>query len=366
MTLQSDFEEDDLLAIDGSHGEGGGQLLRTSLSLAAVTGQAVQLEKIRANRSNPGLAPQHLTAVWALAEICRAQVKGDHLRSTEVTFEPTTRPQSGEYSFDVAEAAEGGSAGSVTLLAQALLPALALAEGTSQLQLNGGTHVRWSPSFHYLDSVYLPQLKALGMDVEAELDSWGFYPAGGGRIQMEVVPAPPRSWQPLIIESRGALTAVEGAAVASNLPAHIAQRMTDRARNLLAELDVPYRVEPARISAQGKGAGIFLTAVYESLCAGFTGHGELGKPAEAVAEEACQRLLTHHRTGAAVDVHLADQLLLPLSMAAGVSRFETSEISSHFQTNVWVLRQLLPDLKIQWNEVHAGSFMVEVHGVGIV
>lgn len=329
-----------MIEIDGSQGEGGGQLLRTALSVAALTGRAVRIVNIRAGRSTPGLAPQHLTVVRALAAVCSAELEGAELRSSEVSFAPTAPPKADEYRFDVADAAANGSAGSVTLLAQALIPVLALAPGGSRLELLGGTHVRWSPSFEYFEGVYLPRLDQLGMEVECELAAPGFYPVGGGHLVLQIRGGGQARLRPLRIEERGDLRSVRGAAVASNLPSHIPQRMTDRSRNLLSDLDVPFRVTPRRLTGQGPGAALTLLAEYEGGTAGFTAYGERGKPSETVAEEACQALLQHHASGAPVDAHLADQLLLPLSLVPDMSTYVTVRSTGHLATSAHLLEEL--------------------------
>ena len=174
-----------MLHLDGSYGEGGGQILRTALSLSAWLGQPVRIDHLRAGRPKPGLRPQHLTAVRALAQITRAEVTGVELNSQELTFRPRA-PQAGHYLFDVAERA--GSAGSVTLIAQALLPPLLRAAGSSTLTLRGGTQVPWSPPAHYLFQVFLPALAQLGAEVKMTLERWGWYPRGGGEARWEIKP----------------------------------------------------------------------------------------------------------------------------------------------------------------------------------
>ncbi len=353
-----------MIEIDGSQGEGGGQVLRTVLSVAALTGRAVRIVDIRAGRSTPGLAPQHLTAVRALAAVCAAEVEGGQLRSTEILFAPTAPAQNGEYKFDVAEAAANGSAGSVTLLAQALIPVLALAPGGSRLDLHGGTHVRWSPSFEYLEGVFLPRLGQMGMEVESSLEATGFYPVGGGRLELHIGGGGQARLRPLQVEARGELVSVSGGAIACNLPSHIPQRMTDRSRNLLSDLDVPFRVAPRRLTGRGPGAAITLLAEYEGGTAGFTAYGERGKPSEAVAEEACQALLEHHTTGAPVDQQLADQLLLPLSLVPAASVYVAAKRTGHLTTNARVLEELLP-VEIDLRDREDGNVEVAVRGASL-
>jgi RNA 3'-terminal phosphate cyclase (ATP) len=335
-----------MLVINGAHGEGGGQILRTSLALAAILTQPIRIDHIRAGRKNPGLAAQHLTAVRAAATICNARLTGDKLESTQLTFEPQCSPLAGFHEFDVAEAREGGSAGAATLVLQTVLLPLALAQNTSTLTIKGGTHVPWSPSFHYLQNVYLPMVAGLGVQASAELLAWGWYPAGGGQIKVTIsgratlIPAQKRAmWQ-----ERGPLKQITGIAVASSLPAHIAQRMRNRATNLLKQAALPANIEPQRVRSVSPGAGIFLAAEYESGRAGFSALGKKGKPSEKVAEEAVNDLLAFHRGGAMLDSHLADQLILPLALSGLSGNFRVERLSQHTLTNIWVVQQFLGPL----------------------
>lgn len=375
--------------VDGAFGEGGGQVLRTSLSLSALTGRPTRIRRIRAGRRRPGLAPQHLTTVLALGEICGADISGATLRSTELTFRPG-RLRPGDHTFDVEGAAQGGSAGSMTLVFQALLLPLAFAGGRSRLTLRGGTHVPWSPPFDYLTGVFLPVVGRMGVGASTRLERAGFYPRGGGEIQAEVQPLaasrePLRDLRderpaavssrpslqrpfnpavpaltPLSIPARGALLGVEGRALACSLPAHVAQRMTDRARSVLGQAGIVARLSPARERGPGPGAGIFLVAEYEHAPAGFSALGERGKPSERVAEEACADLLAHHQTDASVDPHLADQLLLPAALARGRSEYRTSRITSHLLTNAYAIRRFLDArIAIDGVEGEAGTVVVD-------
>lgn len=329
----------DVLTLDGSHGEGGGQILRTALSLSTVTTRAFRLVNARAGRRNPGLLPQHLSAVRAAAAISGASVSGDRLGSTEIHFAPAYAPKSGSYAFDVAETAGRGSAGSVTLILQTIVVPLAMAEANSTIIIRGGTHVEWSPPFDDFANVYLPALRTMGFRVEAELRRWGWYPLGGGEVGCTIAGRPPpRAWlQPVNLLERGRLNRIGGRAVAASLPAHVPQRMADHARVALGDLNVPVDIEPQSVSAACAGAGIFLLAEYESLAAGFSAHGRRGKPAEVVADEAVAMLRQHHLSMAAVDLHLADQLLLPLSLAAGPSEFTVARPTGHLMTNAWTI-----------------------------
>lgn len=345
-----------MLVINGAHGEGGGQILRTSLSLATILKRPVQINNIRANRKNPGLAAQHLTAVKAAAVICEAHVIGDELGSTRLTFEPQSRPISGLYEFDVSEAREGGSAGAATLVLQTILLPLALAEGSSTVILKGGTHVAWSPSFHYLNEVYLPAVACLGIHAIAELKAWGWYPAGQGEIRVEIAgkpsadndEAPDNTVQWL---EPGELQQVAGVAVASSLPAHIAQRMSDHATRQLQKAGIPAAIDPKRVRSVSPGAGIFLTAEYTFNRAGFGAIGKKGKPAEYVAEDVVEALLAFHKSGAAIETHLADQLILPIAATGANVTFSAQSLSRHTMTNIWVVERFLgPVVTLNKNE----------------
>jgi RNA 3'-terminal phosphate cyclase (ATP) len=341
----------DVLTLDGSQGEGGGQILRTALSLSAVTARPFRLVNIRAGRRNPGLLPQHLSAVRAAATISGAVISGDQLGATELSFRPTHSPQSGSYVFDVAETAERGSAGSVTLILQTLLVPLALAGAPSTLVLRGGTHVEWSPPFDDLVNSYFPILRRMGFRVDAELNRWGWYPIGQGEVVCKIASEQGQQGsarpQPIELLTRGFLRRIAGRAVAANLPAHISQRMADRARASLLNLDVPVDIQPQRVTSTCPGAGIFLVAEYDALAASFSAYGRLGKPAEAVADQAVTALREYHASDTAVELHLADQLLLPLALATGVSTFTTARSTGHLATNAWTIGQFgIADISI--------------------
>ncbi|GAB4434684.1 MAG: RNA 3'-terminal phosphate cyclase [Anaerolineae bacterium] len=334
-----------MLIINGAYGEGGGQILRTSLALAAILQQPIRLENIRARRKNPGLAAQHLASVRAAALICEASVSGDALGSTSLTFEPQSDPIPGLYEFDVSEARQGGSAGAATLVLQTVLLPLTLAGGPSTVTVKGGTHVPWSPPFHYLRDVFLPTIRPLGFQATLELLAWGWYPAGQGEIRA-TIPGRDKTDESsktlsAVAEARGALKHIHGVAVASSLPAHIAQRIRNRAANLLDEARLPHAIEPQRVRSVSPGAGIFLAVEYESGWAGFSALGELGKPSEQVAQEAVEALLAFHHSGARLDEHLADQLILPLALSGQSVTLSMEKISEHTRTNLWVVEQFL-------------------------
>jgi len=352
----------DPLILDGSHGEGGGQILRTSLTFAAITGRAIRVERIRAGRPKPGLAPQHLTAVRAAASLCRATTTGDETGSTALDFAPRTAVAPDTYAFDVAAASKGGSAGATSLVLQTVLLPLALTEGRSQLSIKGGTHMAWSPPFDYVRDIWLPALAKLGIEATIELRTSGWFPIGQGEVAATITglgAAWRRRLKPLILCERGPLHRITGRALAADLPEHIPQRMADRATALLDRLGVPLAIMPQVVSAACAGAGLFLTAEYEHIRCGFSAIGVRGKPAEEVAEEAVQALLAHRTAGAALDQHLADQIVVPLALAAGRSKISVERISRHLETNAWVIERF-GLARVHLEQTSAGSGLITV------
>jgi RNA 3'-terminal phosphate cyclase (ATP) len=350
----------EILIIDGSYGEGGGQVLRTALSLSVLLTRPVRLVNIRSRRSKPGLQAQHLTGVRAAARICDADVEGARLGSQELTFVPRTAPQPGTYTFDVAEARKGRSAGAASLVFQTVLLPLALADGRSRLTIRGGTHVEWSPPFGYLKRVYLPTLARMGVRAKVHLKKWGWYPLGGGEMSAVIEGMGGggglRRLQGLTLMERGQLLRMRGVSATSNLPRHIARRQQRRALQVLRERRFNPRIDVVDdVPSKGQGTVLFLWADFENVMAGFTGYGRLGKPAEEVAEDACREFLSYQNSGAALDPHLADQVILPLALAAGESSFTTSQITEHLWTNVWVAEQFLgPRFKVEGEKGEVG------------
>ena len=285
-----------MLHIDGAFGEGGGQIVRTALALAAFTGQSVRVENVRARRDRPGLRAQHLVAVRALGEICGAELAGDSIGSRTLTFEPGTPPQPGRYRWDI------GTAGAVSLVFQAVLWPLACVEGRSEVILVGGTHVQWSPPMDYIQQVYLRVLDGLASRppiAEVSVERWGWYPRGGGVVQA-AIPGSARL-RALTLTERGSLRSVSVLSAASNLPEHVRRRQADRADHLIRKQGIKPRIEIIAPPSPGPGTVVFVRAEYEGACAGFTGYGRLRKPAERVAEEACKAYVRFHKRGRPVD-----------------------------------------------------------------
>lgn len=328
---------DNLLTIDGALGEGGGQILRTAVGLAAAwPGVAgVRMVNIRANRPKPGLRPQHLTAVHAAAEVCDGRLNGASAGAGSLTFRPG-RPRAGQYRFDV------GTAGSTMLVLQTVLPALLTAEGDSEVVITGGTHNPFAPCFEYLRDVFLPLASAANAAMAVTLERAGFYPAGGGRIRCQVRGlGDRRHLGPLRLTSRGQVRAVEGiSAAAESLPAHIVQRQSDRLLDRLRQADLRGDIEQARWPADSPGTVVFVRAVFQRSLGGFFALGRRGKPAETVADEAADELLGFLAADGAVDPHAADQLITLLALAPGTSELTTTRITPHLLTNAEVVRRI--------------------------
>lgn len=347
----------DKLIIDGSYGEGGGQILRSSLSLAAITGRPVCIENLRANRRKPGLAAQHLTSVRAAAMLCDADMHGAELGSRILQFIPRKPVRAGDYFLDVAEAREGGSAGSAMLVLQTLLTPLALAAGVSTVTLRGGTHVDMSPSFDYVHDVWLPTLARMGVKAELSLVRSGWYPIGQGEVKLRITGT--EKLLPLHLQHRGPLLAVTGRALVAKLPPHIGERMAFRACDVLEQAGIASDVKAVVLKAACPGAGLYLTSHYQNNLAGFGGQGKRGKPAEQVAEEACAALLHHYRSGSALEQHLADQLILPAALCRDESAFSVERVTSHLVANAWVIRRF-GLARIDINQVSDGIGLVKI------
>jgi len=329
-----DILEGKLMEIDGSYGEGGGQILRTALSLSAILRKPFTIHHIRSKRENPGLQAQHLEAVKALAQITEAQIEGVKLGSQKITFIPQ-KILPGDYQFEVR------TAGSIPLLLQGIFLPLCLAHGTSKLTLVGGTHVPWSPTFHYLSQVLLHTLKSMGVDAEAGIERWGFYPKGGGKIQLIINPI--HELKPISLVDRGLLKKIRGLSAISNLPKHVAERQKDQALKriqrdlkIYAEINMLYDVPSI-----GPGSFLFLLAEYEKTVAGFSSLGSRGKPAEKVADEAVDSLKDYVSSEGCIDPYLADQLIPFMALAKGNSSFTTTQITEHLLTNLWVIQHFL-------------------------
>jgi RNA 3'-terminal phosphate cyclase (ATP) len=320
-------------SIDASYGEGGGQLVRTAIALAAITGKPVRFENVRAGRDKPGLAPQHLAAVRAVASLCDADCEGLELRAGAFEFVPH-RLRSGEFHVDV------GTAGSITLVLQALLPALACAPGPSRIRVTGGTDVRGAPPLDYFREVLLPLLGRMGLRAECRSPLRGYYPRGGGEVEIAVEPA---ALSALDLDAPGAVTGIEGLAHVANLPLGIAERMRIAALAALRAPGKPVAIDAVSLAheeAIGTGGAIVCWARTQHGVLGAGRVAERGVRAEALGEAVGSELAADLGAHAGLDVHAADQILVYLALAGG--RFSTRRLSSHALTAIWLIEQFMP------------------------
>ncbi len=338
----------DFFELDGSYGEGGGQLVRTALALSALQSRPFRMVKVRAGRSSPGLKPQHLAAIRAMGRVCDAEITGDEIDATAFSFAPRAKPKAGDYTIDVSVLSERSSAGSASLIFQMLLLPLALdGERPSHLTFRGGTHVRWSPCYHYLTEVYLPLISRIGLSCRLELGSWGWYPQGEGEFHATVQPLTSRDeLRGFELVRRGDMVEAWGISAASNLPQHIIERQRDQLAAQLRSRHIKPDIITIDAPSPGKGTVVFLLAQYENASAGFTGYGRLRYPAERVADDAFEEFDAYRRTDGALDPYLADQIMLPLCLAQGGSHYSTSRITEHLLSMAWLLRQFV-DRKIE-------------------
>ncbi len=347
------MSRDALIRIDGSRGEGGGQILRSSLGLSLVTGRSVLIENIRKGRKKPGLRRQHLTAVLAAREISGGAVEGASIGSGTLVFSPgAVRP--GTYSFDV------GTAGSTTLVLQAILPALLTAEGEFELRFEGGTHNPFAPPFDFLARVYLPLVERLGPGLAAGLVRPGFYPAGGGCLTLRVTPAPRLG--PLELLERGKLIERRVRAIVSGLPRHIAERECQTIRKKTGWDRKCFSIETVE-DARGPGNVVLIELRHQNVTEVFTGFGQPGVRAEQVASAALREAREYLEADVPVGRHLADQLVLPLGIGAwqgeGGGRFRTLSLTPHTTTHIDVLRAFL-DVGIAVDERAKNDVLVDV------
>lgn len=345
------------LLIDGATGEGGGQILRTSLVMSAITGKPFEMVNVRAKRTKPGLKRQHLTCLKAAAEICGAEVEGDEVGSMRVTFKPG-RIVAEKYAFGV------GSAGSVTLVAQTVLPILLCADGASEVTITGGTHVPWSPCWEYFAKTYLPQLRAMGADVEGRLVKYGFYPAGGGEIVLKI-----RPWvsaHPLHLVDRGELKGARVLAKVANLHPDIATSEVKIVQSHLASFAL--RTETDTVESMGPGNYCMLELSYGNVSMVSSDIGTFDRSRKVVANTVVNGAKAYLKAGSAVDEHLSDQILLPIALAGDRlpgcrtwGRFTMPKHRSlHFDTNWSVLQQFRDDIEMTVSEVHGSDRQSEI------
>lgn len=324
-----------MLEIDGAHGEGGGQLVRAAVALAAVTGRPVRISNIRAGRSKPGLAAQHVAAVRAVAELCGGSVENLALKSSQIKFRPGRR-SGGAFRFEI------GTAGSISLVLQALIPVAVSGAAPCRVTIGGGTDVRGAPSIDYLQHVLLPLIGRMGARVSLHVRRRGYYPRGGGEVELSVAPSKLR---PVRLEVPGRLLRIGGLAHVAGLPLSVAERMRDAAARQLATRTARLEVETVEMEegqAIGQGGAIVLWAEMENASLGVGRTAERGVRAEMLGEAAGHEFADDLAAGAALDVHAADQMLVYLALAGGESSFTTRALTSHACTAMWLIEQFLP------------------------
>lgn len=329
-----------MIVIDGSYGEGGGQILRLSVALSCITGEDIKVVNIRAKRENPGLRPQHMTSIKAAEYICGAYTEGLSVGSTEITFKPSTiNPRN--TLFDV------GTAGSVTLILQTILPILAFSERRVEIELRGGTDVPWSPPIDYMRYVMIPILNMVGYQVEVEVVRRGHYPKGGGLVKVRTLNNP-KAFRALNLLERGALKIVRGVSHCVRLPKDVALRQAESARSYLIgrgirePIDIGLEFyELGRDPHLGPGSGIVLWAETEHSVLGGDALGARGKRAETVGIEAAERLVQDLSHGVALDRHMSDNIMIYLALSDGPSAVSGAEYSMHAHTALWVLKHFI-------------------------
>ena len=353
----------DRIEIDGSVLEGGGQILRVSVALSAVTGKPIRIYNIRAKRSPPGLRAQHMNAVRALAQLSDAEVTGIGIGSKEIEFDPSS-PRGGSFKIDV------GTAGSTSLVLQALMPVMSFSPSKTFVEITGGTNNPMAPAVEYLQEVLLPAISKMRYKGSIELLRRGFYPRGQGIVRAAVEPI--KTLKPLIIERLGEVKEIKGLSYSSRLPAHIVERMARSAERIITGAGykkVEIELEALQASqgrcAADPGCGIILFAKSkEGAIIGADSLGELGKPAEKVGTEAAEELLRQLRSGAPVDKHLADQLIVYMSLADGRSTIRTSELTLHALTCIHLSEKMVgARFKVEGKE--GASSTVICDGIGL-
>jgi RNA 3'-terminal phosphate cyclase (ATP) len=348
-----------MIEVDGSYGEGGGQVLRTAVALAAVLSKEIHVFNIRAGRAEPGIRPQHMIGVKAAAELCSGHLEGLGVGSTEFVFKPG-KLRAGNFRFDV------GTAGSVTLVLQTLMPILAFAPGPVQLEVAGGTDVKWSPPIDYLRLVTLPILKKIGYRGESELVRRGHYPKGGGLVKFSTSGA--SKLQCLTHEKPGSISKIYGISHAVALPRHVAERQATAAKKNLEEAKLP----PASMDIDvvddrrqlGPGSGIVLSGQTQNgSILGSDALGERGRPAEEVGSTAGRILIEEIRSGAFLDRHMGDIIVPFLVLTEGTSEVSISRVTQHTRTNVKVA-EWLTERKLNLQGEIDGPGTLRVSGIG--
>lgn len=353
-----------MIEIDGSFGEGGGQIIRTAIALAAITGKEVEIKNIRANRPKPGLAAQHLHAVKAVEKLSGGTTEGLELRSTRLKFAPAAL-KGFEGEIDI------GTAGSITLLLQCLIPVALFADGETKVKIMGGTDVKWSPPIDFYTDVFLKAIHEMGCDVQINLKKRGYYPKGGGLVETRIAPlyshcgalphdpaSPVRAYlKGFVLPKSEREGIIKGVSHSCGLPSHVVERQSKAAERILNEkgYDADIKIEIENDGNRTTGSGITLWRGYKSGSA----LGERGKRAELVGEEAARNVIKELESASTVDVHLADQLIPYIALADGKSELKVREVTKHLETNVYVTKKFLDvEFVIEKEETKEGVVFV--------
>ncbi|MFX0097627.1 MAG: RNA 3'-terminal phosphate cyclase [Candidatus Hodarchaeota archaeon] len=346
-----------MIEIDGSFGEGGGQVLRTSVALSASVMKPVKIIRIRAKRPNPGLRPQHLTGIKAVAALVDAEIAGTTIGSSEVAFSPKTR-RSGSFGFNV------GTAGSISLVLQALMPVVALAPSDVTIRIRGGTDVKWSPTIDYLQYVTLPLLRKIGYEGGISVSRRGHYPKGGGEVEFKAHPV--RKFSPITLLDQGEVVEIGGISHCVKLPPHVAERQKKEAARVLKaagfeKINIKIDSDSHSRNVLGPGSGIALWAITSTgAILGADALGERGKPAERVGSEVAEKLISEIRSKQAVDKHMGDILIPYMAITDGVSEISVSKLTLHSLTNIQITQKILGvKFQIKGKEGESGRIKVE-------
>jgi len=344
------------LHINGSYGEGGGQILRTAVALSVLTKKPVEITNIRANRSNSGIKPQHYAAIKIMGELCNAETRGLNIGSSSLTFSPG-EIIGGEYNFDI------GTAGSIMLVFQACILCSIKTKTPIKIRVIGGTDVKWSPSWDYFKNVFLPLIKKMRLPLSAHLIRRGYYPKGGGEVAITIHPC--KDIQPLEIDKKQEFTTVDGIINIANLPEHISKRIKHAAMKRLLKKNLGTSLKIEKVTSLSAGTGITIWTQTKNAILGSTVLGERGLSAEKIGEKAAIELIREIDSGATLDTHAFDQILPYMALVRDNKQSSciVKEISSHAQTNMWLIRQFFNNQDIFHIENIKDFKVIRVKGV---
>jgi len=343
-----------LLTIDGSYGEGGGQILRSAIALSALMKEPVEITNIRANRPVPGIRPQHHTAISCIKSICKGATEGSEIGSKKLTFLPG-EIYPGEYVFDV------GTAGSISLIFQACILACLKTPKPTEIKIIGGTDVKWAPTWDYFSKVFLPMIAKMGVKVESKLIKRGYYPKGGGEANIKIFPV--EKLISLKLEN-GNFSKIEGIVHSSNLPEHISRRMKHSALKIAVKNNIRSYIEVEKASSLSPGTGITLWCKSEKSILGSTFLGEKSVSAERIGENAANQIIRDIKKKATLDSYTFDQILPYMVLAENKSTCIVRELSMHAHTNMWLVNQFFKDKNIFQVEDKQELKLIKIQGVG--